>query len=219
MSLTLSIATESDVPTITALLPVAFASDLPYQTIFPKGPTPAYLSHYTAIDIDELRNSTTLNYLKVIDPAADNRIVGFAGYFIFGDQSPEDLAKPTEHRFPPDARPDLGARLFGEGGRKRHAIMGGKPYVFLAVLGTHPEYQGRGAGALCMKWGTEAADRLGVPCYLESTKAGERLYRKWGFEQVDKFRVDLTPYREDEVWHLCMVRQNMNKVEEDRSLS
>ncbi|KAL9621605.1 MAG: hypothetical protein Q9160_003997 [Pyrenula sp. 1 TL-2023] len=215
MSLTLDVATDSDVPTITALLPHAFASDLPYQTIFPLGSTPAYLSHYTAIDIEEFRNSTTLSYLKVIDPADDNRIVGFAGFFIFDEQSPEDLAKPNEHKFPPDARHDLGTRLFEEGGRKRHAIMGGKPYVFLAVLGTHPDYQGRGAGALCMKWGTEAADRLGVPCYLESTKAGQRLYRKWGFKEVDKFRVDLAPYREDEVWHLCMVRQAVGTLERD----
>lgn len=243
MSLTISLASESDIPVFTALTPLAFAKDLPWSTIFPKGATPAYLAHYTALDTEEFRTSTTLNCLKVVDHSpstttttaskdtdnaantfkdstSDGTIIAWAGWHILPAQhtspNPSDPPPPQQTNFPPDARADLGARFFGAGLAKRHSIMGtDRPYVFLAVLASHPDHQGRGAGGLCMKWGVKVADQLGVDCYVESTAAGAGLYRKWGFEERGRLEIDLRDWRDQVVEHLCMVRPARAKTNPD----
>lgn len=53
-------------------------------------------------------------------------------------------------------------------------------------MGTLPEYQGRGAGSLLVKWGCDLADKDGVAAYVDASKEGAPLYKKYGF-------VDLSP--------------------------
>lgn len=52
------------------------------------------------------------------------------------------------------------------------------------VVAVHPAHQKRGVGALLMEWGVGAAERLGVPVYLESTPKGVGFYQKLGFEKL-----------------------------------
>jgi hypothetical protein len=55
-----------------------------------------------------------------------------------------------------------------------------------------------------MAWGVGEADRRGLPCFLESSPLGQGLYKKFGFEEVGSFEVDLG---EGEMYtHLVMVR-------------
>jgi GNAT superfamily N-acetyltransferase len=49
----------------------------------------------------------------------------------------------------------------------------------MAVL---PDYQRKGVGALLMSWGIDAAERLDLPIYVESTLSGRHFYRAMGFE-------------------------------------
>lgn len=58
-----------------------------------------------------------------------------------------------------------------------------EPHYYLAVLGTHPDHQGRGHASAAMAPVLRRADAEGVACYLESSK--ERnvpYYRRHGFE-------------------------------------
>lgn len=50
------------------------------------------------------------------------------------------------------------------------------------MLGTHHEYQRRGAGAMLVKWGCDLADRNGMLCYVDASEKGKGLYQKFGFE-------------------------------------
>jgi GNAT superfamily N-acetyltransferase len=53
---------------------------------------------------------------------------------------------------------------------------------YLAVLGTHPDHQGRGVGAALVEAVTERCDQEGLPSYLESSKeANVAFYARLGF--------------------------------------
>ena len=58
----------------------------------------------------------------------------------------------------------------------------------LDTLATHPDYQGRGAGSMLVKWGCDLADEHGVAAYVDASKAGAKLYQKFGF--VDESEPD-----------------------------
>ncbi len=64
----------------------------------------------------------------------------------------------------------------------------------LSALCTDPQHQRRGAGTLSIRWGREIAQRHGVPAFLEATPAGLPVYKKSGFQEVDKFVFDLEKY-------------------------
>jgi GNAT superfamily N-acetyltransferase len=51
----------------------------------------------------------------------------------------------------------------------------------LDTVGTHPDYQKRGAGAMLVKWGCDLADENDVAAYVDASKAGAPLYKKHGF--------------------------------------
>lgn len=45
-----------------------------------------------------------------------------------------------------------------------------------------------------MKFGTDMADKMGLPCFLEGSLEGLGLYRASGFEVVDWIWLDLAKY-------------------------
>lgn len=58
-----------------------------------------------------------------------------------------------------------------------------EPSWFLATVGVDPEHQGRGLGRAVITPGVEAAEKAGVPAFLEtSDERGVRLYRGLGFQ-------------------------------------
>lgn len=60
-----------------------------------------------------------------------------------------------------------------------------EPHWYLALLGTHPEYQGLGLGTAAVAPGILAADHEGLGCYLESSKeANLAFYHRLGFAVV-----------------------------------
>lgn len=65
----------------------------------------------------------------------------------------------------------------------------------LSVLMTLPEYQGQGIGSALLEFGLAEAKKKGLTQFwLESSPDGYNLYRKFGFEDVDNIRMDLTKY-------------------------
>lgn len=58
-----------------------------------------------------------------------------------------------------------------------------EPVWFLATVGVHPEWQGKGLGRAILTPGLEAAEAAGVPAFLETSEpANLAFYRKLGFE-------------------------------------
>jgi len=65
----------------------------------------------------------------------------------------------------------------------------------LDIIHTHPSHQGRGAASQLVKWGTDRADKMRMPCYVESSPAGYPLFRKFDFDDVTDMEIDLIKYR------------------------
>ena len=58
----------------------------------------------------------------------------------------------------------------------------------LANAVVHKDYQRRGIGARLVQWGLDQAEDERVPCGVESSFAGMRLYEKKGFRKFDELR-------------------------------
>jgi hypothetical protein len=59
-----------------------------------------------------------------------------------------------------------------------------------------------------MNVGLEEADRTGASCFVVSTVVGEAVYKKAGFEEIDRFVVDPRPFGgKSEVTWFCMRRK------------
>lgn len=64
----------------------------------------------------------------------------------------------------------------------------------LQTLVTDPTYARRGAASLLLKWGTDQANELGIPIYLESSPGGHELYLRYGFKDMEVHEMDMTTY-------------------------
>lgn len=62
------------------------------------------------------------------------------------------------------------------------------------MLHTDPKFQRRGAASALLKWGTQRADDLRLPAYLESSWQAHALYGKHGFKNVKVFEVGLKAF-------------------------
>jgi ribosomal protein S18 acetylase RimI-like enzyme len=72
------------------------------------------------------------------------------------------------------------------------------PHYYIVQLGTHPEFQGQGAGSALMKAVISLGDRNQLPCYLECTGMKNRVYyQKFGFELVESHENLAVPGRQD----------------------
>lgn len=52
-------------------------------------------------------------------------------------------------------------------------------------MAVHPQYQGRSIARRLLERGLEEADRRGQDTYIEATEAGQPLYRRCGFEELE----------------------------------
>lgn len=65
-------------------------------------------------------------------------------------------------------------------------VAGSLTCLVLDTLATHPDYQGRGAGSMLVKWGCDLADASGLSVYVDASKEGAELYAKFGFVHYGK---------------------------------
>lgn len=86
--------------------------------------------------------------------------------------------------------------------------------IDLHMLHTDPKQEGRGAGSALLKWGTQKADELGLPAYLESSPNAHDFYKKYGFEDVEIFELDLSRFGGARKMHTAplMIRQPTNEI-------
>ncbi|KAK4129147.1 N-acetyltransferase-like protein [Parathielavia appendiculata] len=68
----------------------------------------------------------------------------------------------------------------------------GEAALYLSLLACSPTRQRLGAGSALLKWGVDLADSLGLPSRVEASPAGYRLYKKFGYEDVDVLDLKVT---------------------------
>jgi GNAT superfamily N-acetyltransferase len=67
-------------------------------------------------------------------------------------------------------------------------------HYYLAILGTHPDHQGKGVGSALMQPVLEQADREAAGCYLESSKESNiPFYERHGFTVREEIQLPKGP--------------------------
>lgn len=64
-----------------------------------------------------------------------------------------------------------------------------RKHYYLEIIATRPEWQGKGAAGMLIRWGLERADQQGVECYLEASPVGKKVYEHFGFEEAGRLVV------------------------------
>ncbi|KAI9810761.1 MAG: hypothetical protein M1827_006099 [Pycnora praestabilis] len=212
MPISICDASEEDIPMVAQVYWDAFSSNTIYQALFPQGGTPALVADTTRKYTESLRDSTT-HILKAVDTETD-QIAAFAVWYVYEEGRPgSDSNQGEVQEVEKENAPDNSGEGVREWRIKRARVakktMGEKAHCLLDMLATLPLHQGRGAGAQLVKWGIDVADAAQLPCYLESSAAGSRLYKRFGFEIVDVVSIELGKYRKGfgDYKHDVMVRR------------
>ena len=86
-------------------------------------------------------------------------------------------------------------RALGAGFGELHGRNVPIPHRYLTILGVDPGQQGRGVGGAVLAPGLAAADRAGVPCYTETTRARNvPFYERHGFVVLQSGTIESVPY-------------------------
>ena len=161
---------------------------------------------------------------KVIDTdLPDNdpfgKIVGVADWEFYPkyrtkEEREKSSAENEKDGLPPLINGTMMKEFIGQLGEAKEEQLGGKPFVYLHILATHPKHHRRGVGAMHLRWGFEQAEKLGLPVYLESSPMGRPLYARNGFEIKGWLPFDARKYgSEKELPHALMLRPAKGEVD------
>ncbi|KAJ5494605.1 hypothetical protein N7463_010692 [Penicillium fimorum] len=177
-SLVLELATPEDVPAITEVWFASFTQPVIRQLF----PNTRGMQQWQRDRHHEDIQKSHYRYLRVVDIESKDqqgrpRLVAFGKW---------DLAMPDERgrRFPlwhADSPYQQCEHLISELEKARKRVMSNEKHYYLDSLGTHPDYQRRGAGSMMVRWGCDLADKDGVAAYVDASKEGASLYLKHGF--------------------------------------
>ncbi|KAL9487978.1 hypothetical protein ACSS6W_000255 [Trichoderma asperelloides] len=174
-----------DLPLIVETYFEAFAQDPIHQRFAPRGTKSAYDFWYTSLEA-EMRDETN-HFLSVWDDSTTpETFVGFAKWIVPGAH-PEPL--PPVEAWPSDGDQEFSSFFFGRLNDMHHEAMGERPHWYLELLAVKPQFQGKGAASLMLKYGVEKADEDKVECFLDASPAGQPIYERYGFRvvQTDTF--------------------------------
>ncbi|EAQ84191.1 hypothetical protein CHGG_10595 [Chaetomium globosum CBS 148.51] len=168
------LASEADLEDMTAVLVGASPLDPVYPYRFPGGHL--YSDEFAALCrrkcAEYLENSTVVVCeLPADDGSSSTQVVAFSAW-------------------------DMPAAAQPLKSRRESALGVVHGHVFLKILLTHPAWQRRDAGTALTSWGIAQAAALGVPTTVFASPMGLALYRRLGFSEVGRFRVQLEGERD-----------------------
>ncbi|PYH89687.1 acetyltransferase, GNAT family [Aspergillus ellipticus CBS 707.79] len=187
--LEVSLAEPSDSAALTEVFLRAFSDDFNLR-LFPCTPDVRswWVEHFRR-DIELARSQhPSCAVLKVVGEGGV--IAGFAKWQLpFVSASSATNGEEAKVHWPASSDSELCDRFFGDIHAERQKKMGGQPHYYLDMLGTSPDFNGRGIGSALLRWGLERADEAGVDTFLASTPQGRPLYEKYGFGVVREWEV------------------------------
>ncbi|CEJ80261.1 hypothetical protein VHEMI00457 [[Torrubiella] hemipterigena] len=187
-----------DAERIVAIEKVAFSGTSPIGALMYPGPFPPDADESGRINsMREKLSSSHVQVVKIVDEeleaqGKESRIT-FGVWYVWKDGVSQDNL-PIALDKGPGSDPVVCGAFFGGMKKVLFEKYEGKPLLYLSLLATHPDHQGRGAGHMILKWGEEEAARLGLTSYLEATAAGRPLYEKHGYVSQGIYEFDLAPF-------------------------
>lgn len=220
MPLTLSLATPDDLPSLVRAQYAAFhPADKLHVLIYPSpDPVPESIVEKT-VQRQRAAWKDNVTWVKVTDDETGTVIAGAKWIFFpeaakkgdtrwpesFGVDAVKEMRMGDEGVASGEAAKNAGkgvddleyvSFVMGEFmGRRRERVQ--DPAVLLDMCYTHPGWQGKGAGKMLVKWGTEKADELGLKCFVEASYLGRPLYAKFGFVVGEHVLLDGGKVREE----------------------
>lgn len=192
MTLSLAHATPADVPRTAQLETEIFSAWPIYGVLFPLGATISRKLVVEARYHHLLANDPSTHLLKVTDDSTGTIIAAALWNVYTHDRGEEELARDSQFDWSPDTSSlDACLKYSRQVVDARKRIMGGKPHCLLRWLETEAEYRKRGAATQLLAWGSQKADELGIPCYLEASDEGKPVYEKHGYVEVGELVSDI----------------------------
>ncbi|TGJ84210.1 hypothetical protein E0Z10_g4582 [Xylaria hypoxylon] len=138
-------------------------------------------------------------FLKAVlsNNIGEELIIGFAVWTHMKDLPPAELenAENVEEVWPNEEDREFTAQLWRDYVKPRTQAVkdsGERGVYVLELLAVHPGHWRLGAGTALVKWGTRAADGLGIRAIVEGTPAGRPLYEKCGLlVEIEEMRFDI----------------------------
>ncbi|KAF2644320.1 acyl-CoA N-acyltransferase [Massarina eburnea CBS 473.64] len=194
MSLELHPLQESDLRRFAQIQIAAFQGGMA-TFLFPDPVTEEYVQKMVDKSKKSFNTEPDCHWVKIIDTELGGLMIACAKWRINEEERTEEeiqgmLPVPSEEEKKKPAMVDFQNHLHWA----RKEFMGTKPFYLLHVLVTDPKHHRRGAGARLVKWGTDKADKAGLPSYLEASEKGRLLYARLGFEEVHERVFDLGKY-------------------------
>ena len=208
---------EEDFAAYPEIIWLAFKDDL-MQVLYPNG----YSSKDRALEVKKAiakqraRGDTSV-WMKTIDTdipkdGPTRQIVGLSHWQFYPHARSASELDAKEKEYDSEEQPAglnqaFAEEYFGQIARLKREILGGKPYILLHMLATRPDYHRRGIGATHLRWGSEQADEMGLPLYLEASPKGRPLYERYGYEKVADLPLDVRAHgHPKDLPHACMLR-------------
>ncbi|KAI1760110.1 hypothetical protein GGR53DRAFT_510950 [Hypoxylon sp. FL1150] len=201
----IAVLSDEDIPTCFHVMSQSFDHDKPFvDAYFPNHDTPSGQAQGSKRLTTWKNNFEESTFLKaVISPQAPDeqgevpeRIIGLGIWTLMKTPPPAELEKAENiEAWPDEDDREFMARLWKDYVVPRSQAIedsNGKGAYVLELLAVHPDYQRLGAGTALIKWGTSAADELGVKAVVESSPVGRRVYQKCGFGiQIEEMRFEV----------------------------
>ncbi|KAF2147886.1 hypothetical protein K461DRAFT_283477 [Myriangium duriaei CBS 260.36] len=190
------VADEADYTEIAAITMSSFEA-VPVEAVISGPPTEANIQaaakrirHAARLHHDRFSDAPIIKCVHTDPKSGLETIVGCAQWYMYTDKRTEEEAKVPHYL--------LSAEWVEDGSDKEKALnfmepflqarvqrMGTNPYGLLMYMAVRPEWRRQGASTMCVKWGLNKCQELGIPAYLEASEMGAPVYQKLGFEAVD----------------------------------
>ncbi|RMJ25580.1 hypothetical protein PHISP_03549 [Aspergillus sp. HF37] len=179
-------ATKDDAPAFADIFLSAFSDDFNRKLFPPSQNVREWWTGKFTADFDKPQSNDVL--LKAVDKTDAGQEV-IAAFAIWNLPPPDPGAVNQCHeempQWPDEANKELCNWFISKMKEQRVRFVGGRRHYYLDMLGTRPDYHGRGMGSQLLKWGLAKADHDGLEAYLSASPAGRPLYEKNGFNIVD----------------------------------